>query len=140
MRIGNIIGVLPLIEISWDRISHPSEAFRVGDQIQVKVKVLNIEEARILLSLRELKSNPWRERVSKYQVGQIVEVVITRLTRFGVFAKLSGEIEGLIHISELSERRVEHPKELVKEGEVLKARIIQIDPEIHRIGLSIRKV
>ena len=73
-------------------------------------------------------------------MGQLVEGIITRLTKFGAFARLEGDVEGLIHISEISETRIEHPKEALKEGEVVALRIIRIDPEQHRIGLSLRKV
>jgi small subunit ribosomal protein S1 len=73
-------------------------------------------------------------------VGQLVEGVITRLTKFGAFARLEGDIEGLIHISEIADHRIEHPKEVLKEGEVKSLRVIRIDPEQHRIGLSLRKV
>ncbi len=76
----------------------------------------------------------------KFSVGQLVEGVITRLTKFGAFARLEGDIEGLIHISEISEHRIEHPKEVLKEGEVKTLRIIRIEPDQHRIGLSLRKV
>ena len=92
------------------------------------------------MSLRALSDDPWRERIEKYSVGQLVEGVITRLTKFGAFARLESDIEGLIHISEISETRIEHPKEVLKEGEVVALRIIRIDPEQHRIGLSLRKV
>jgi small subunit ribosomal protein S1 len=78
--------------------------------------------------------------VEKYSVGQLVEGVITRLTKFGAFARLEGDIEGLIHISEIADHRIEHPKEVLKEGEVKSLRVIRIDPDQHRIGLSLRKV
>jgi len=90
--------------------------------------------------VRALQEDPWRARVEKYSVGQLVEGVITRLTKFGAFARLEGDIEGLIHISEISDHRIEHPKEVLKEGEVKSLRVIRIDPEQHRIGLSLRKV
>src|SRR5262249_10253235 len=98
------------------------------------------ENKRIGLSVRALQEDPWRARVEKYSVGQLVEGVITRLTKFGAFARLEGDIEGLIHISEISDHRIEHPKEVLKEGEVKSLRVIRIDPEQHRIGLSLRKV
>jgi small subunit ribosomal protein S1 len=87
-----------------------------------------------------LLDDPWKSRLEKYSVGQLVEGVITRLTKFGAFARLEGDIEGLIHISEISENRIEHPKEVLKEGDVKSLRVIRIDPDQHRIGLSLRKV
>jgi small subunit ribosomal protein S1 len=90
--------------------------------------------------LRALSEDPWRSQIEKFSVGQLVEGVVTRLTKFGAFARLEGDVEGLIHISEISETRIEHPKEALKEGETVALRIIRIDPEQHRIGLSLRKV
>ena len=109
---------------------------------EVKVKVINVDKdkKRIGLSVRALQEDPWKARVEKYSVGQLVEGVITRLTKFGAFARLEGDIEGLIHISEIAEHRIEHPKEVLKEGEVKSLRVIRIDADQHRIGLSLRKV
>jgi small subunit ribosomal protein S1 len=133
-------GLVHLSELSWDRIQHPKEVLEVGQEVKVKVINIDREKKRIGLSLRALSDDPWRERIEKYSVGQLVEGVITRLTKFGAFARLEGDIEGLIHISEISETRIEHPKEVLKEGEIVALRIIRIDPEQHRIGLSLRKV
>jgi len=109
----------------------------------VQVKVINIdrEKRRIGLSIRALQNDPWQKKVEKFRVGQLAEGVITRLTKFGAFARLEGDLEGLIHISEISENRIEHPKEAgLHEGDVVTLRIIRIDPEQRRIGLSLRKV
>ena len=133
-------GLVHLSELSWDRIQHPREILEVGQEVKVKVINIDREKKRIGLSMRALQDDPWKDRVEKFSVGQLVEGVITRLTKFGAFARLEGDIEGLIHISELSENRVEHPKEVLKEGEVKTLRVIRIDPEQHRIGLSLRKV
>jgi small subunit ribosomal protein S1 len=112
----------------------------VGQEVKVKVINIDREKKRIGLSMRALQEDPWKNRVEKFSVGQLVEGSITRLTKFGAFARLEGDVEGLIHISELSENRVEHPKEVLKEGEVKTLRVIRIDGEQHRIGLSLRKV
>jgi small subunit ribosomal protein S1 len=112
----------------------------VGQEVKVKVINIDREKRRIGLSMRALQEDPWTSRVQKFSVGQLVEGVITRLTKFGAFARLEGDIEGLIHISEISEHRIEHPKEALKEGEVKTLRTIRIDPDQHRIGLSLRKV
>ena len=133
-------GLVHLSELSWDRIQHPKEVLEVGQEVKVKVINIDREKKRIGLSLRALSDDPWRARIEKYSVGQLVEGVITRLTKFGAFARLESDLEGLIHISEISETRIEHPKEVLKEGEVVALRIIRIDPEQHRIGLSLRKV
>ncbi|HMZ08485.1 MAG TPA: S1 RNA-binding domain-containing protein [Anaerolineales bacterium] len=140
VNINGADGLVHLSEISWDHVAHPKEALEVGQEVKVKVINIDREKRRIGLSIRALLEDPWRHRMSKFSVGQLVEGVITRLTKFGAFARLEGDIEGLIHISELSENRVEHPKEVLKEGDVKTLRIIRIDPDQHRIGLSLRKV
>ena len=140
VNINGADGLVHLSELSWDRVQHPKEVLEVGQEVQVKVIKIEREKKRIGLSIRALQDDPWKSRVEKFSVGQLVEGVITRLAKFGAFARLEGDIEGLIHISELSENRVEHPKEVLKEGDVKTLRIIRIDPEQHRIGLSLRKV
>jgi len=140
ININGADGLVHLSEISWDHIEHPREALEVGQEIDVKVINIDTEKKRIGLSIRSLLDDPWKERLEKYSVGELVEGVITRLTKFGAFARLEGDLEGLIHISEISENRIEHPKEVLKEGDVKSLRVIRIDPEQHRIGLSLRKV
>jgi small subunit ribosomal protein S1 len=140
VNINGADGLVHLTEISWERIKHPSEVLKVGQEVQVKVINIDRERKRIGLSIRQLLPDPWPEKVAHLKEGQLVEGKVVRLTKFGAFARLGEDLEGLIHISELSEKRVEHPKEVVKEGEVVTLRIIKIDIPRRRIGLSIRKV
>jgi len=140
ININGADGLVHLSELSWDHIEHPKEVLEVGQEVKVKVIKIERDKKRIGLSVRALQEDPWRSRVQKYSVGQLVEGVITRLTKFGAFARLEGDIEGLIHISEIAEHRIEHPKEVLKEGEVKSLRVIRIDADQHRIGLSLRKV
>jgi small subunit ribosomal protein S1 len=140
ININGADGLVHLSELSWDHIEHPREVLEVGQEIKVKVINVDREKKRIGLSVRALQDDPWKSRVEKYSVGQLVEGKITRLTKFGAFARLDGDIEGLVHISELAEHRIEHPKEVLKEGDVKSLRVIRIDAEQHRIGLSLRKV
>jgi small subunit ribosomal protein S1 len=133
-------GLVHLSEISWDRIQHPSEVLKVGQEVKVKVISVDQDRKRIGLSIRQLQRDPWLERVDKLKDGMLVEGTITHLTKFGAFARLDDELEGLIHVSELSEQRIGHPKEVVKEGDVVTLRVIKVDPERRRIGLSLRKV
>jgi len=140
VNINGADGLVHLSELSWERLTHPKEILEVGQEVKVKVINVDREKKRIGLSMRALQDDPWKSRVDKYSVGQLVEGTITRLTKFGAFARLEGDIEGLIHISELSENRVEHPKEVLKEGETKTLRVIRIDGEQHRVGLSLRKV
>lgn len=142
--IGGADGLIHISEVSWKRVDHPKDVLKVGQD--VKVKVLNIDEDRnrISLSLRELEDNPWDEIMAGFVEGQLVEGTITKLTKFGAFAAIKGledfEIEGLIHISELAERRIEHPKEIVEEEQTVTLRLIKIDREKRRIGLSLKRV
>ncbi|MGI6249929.1 MAG: 30S ribosomal protein S1 [Anaerolineaceae bacterium] len=142
VSIGGADGLVHLSEISWDHITHPSQALKVGDEVKVKVITIDKDRRRIGLSIRQLQGNPWYKHIADLKIGQLVEGEITRLTNFGAFAKLDlpGDLEGLIHISELSEKRVDHPKEILKAGEKVTLRIIKIDEESHRIGLSMRRV
>jgi len=140
VNIGGADGLVHLSEISWEHVQHPSEVLEVGQEVRVKVISIDRERKRIGLSIRALQDDPWRKKVEKFKVGQLVEGVITRLTKFGAFARLEGDLEGLIHISEISDSRIEHPKEKLHEGDVVTLRIIRIDPEQRRIGLSLRKV
>ncbi len=141
VNVNGADGLVHLSEISWDRVQHPSEVLEVGQEVNVKVINIDREKKRIGLSMRALQSDPWQSKVDKFKVGQLVEGVITRLTKFGAFARLEGDLEGLIHISEISENRIEHPKEAgLHEGDVVTLRVIRIDPDQRRIGLSLRKV
>jgi small subunit ribosomal protein S1 len=141
VNVNGADGLVHLSEISWDRVQHPSEVLEVGQEVKVKVINIDREKKRIGLSMRALQSDPWQSKVDKFKVGQLVEGVITRLTKFGAFARLEGDLEGLIHISEISENRIEHPKEAgLHEGDVVTLRVIRIDPDQRRIGLSLRKV
>jgi small subunit ribosomal protein S1 len=129
-----------LSEISWERIDNPNEVLKVGQEVKVKVIAVDQERKRIGLSIRQLLPDPWVVKVSTLKDGQLVEGTITHLTKFGAFAKLDEDLEGLIHISELSDQRINHPKEVVKEGDVVTLRVIKLDAERRRIGLSLRKV
>ena len=140
VNINGADGLVHLSELSWERVQHSSEVLEVGQEVTVKIISIDREKKRIGLSLRALTEDPWSKRIEQFEVGQLVEGEITRLTKFGAFARLESDVEGLIHISEISETRIEHPKERLKEGETLTLRIIRIDSDQRRIGLSLRKV
>lgn len=140
VNIDGADGLVHLSEVTWDRIQHPNEVLKVGQEVKVKVISVDRERKRIGLSIRQTLEDPWTQKVSHLKEGMLVEGTITHLTKFGAFAKLGEDLEGLIHISELSEQRIAHPKEVIKEGDVRTLRIIKIDPERRRIGLSLRKV
>ncbi len=138
--LGGADGLIHLSELSWGRVNHPSEVLEVGQEVEVEVINVDQERKRIGLSLRRLQPEPWSVVHEKYAVGQLVEGTITKLTDFGAFARIDNEIEGLIHISELSDERIGHPREVVKEGETYTLRIIRIEPQRRRIGLSLKRV
>jgi small subunit ribosomal protein S1 len=140
VNIDGADGLVHLSEITWDRIQHPNEVLKVGQEVKVRVISMDRDRKRIGLSIRQLLPDPWMQKVEGLKEGQLVEGTVTHLTKFGAFARIGEELEGLIHVSELSEHRVNHPKEVVKEGDVVTMRIIKIDPERRRIGLSLRKV
>ncbi len=140
VNIDGADGLVHLSEISWERIEHPREVLSVGQEVQVKVIGVDQERKRIGLSIRQLQEDPWVKNVENLKEGQLIEGTITHLTKFGAFARLDEDLEGLIHISEISEQRVAHPKEVLHEGDVVTLRVIKIEPERHRIGLSLRKV
>jgi small subunit ribosomal protein S1 len=142
--IGGADGLVHTSELSWKRVNHPSDILEVGQEVQVKVLDLDLERKRISLSLRELEADPWDEIAARFKEGMLVEGMITKLTKFGAFARLAEtddyEVEGLIHISELANHRIEHPREVVSEGETLTLRVINVEPDRRRIGLSLSKV
>jgi small subunit ribosomal protein S1 len=136
--IGGADGLVHLSEISWSRVKHPGEVLKVGDKTQVYILSIDNERKRIALSIKRTQSEPWTRAGERYQLGQIVEGTITQLATFGAFARIEDGIEGLIHISEMGDERIQHPKEIVAEGQTVQARIIRIDPARKRMGLSLR--
>ena len=136
--IGGADGLVHVSELSWSRVQHPSQVLTPGDRTQVMVLGVDQARRRIALSIKRTMSAPWTTIAERYQVGQWIACEITRLTAFGAFARLEEGIEGLIHISELSDARVAHPGDVVREGASVNARIVRIEPTRKRIGLSLR--
>jgi len=141
VNIDGADGLVHMSEISWERIQSPREVLNVGQDVEVEVISIDRERKRIGLSIRRRQDNPWLKKIDHIQEGQLIQGTITHLTKFGAFAKLGDDdLEGLIHVSEISTNRIEHPKEIITEGETLTLRVIKIDKERQRIGLSVRKV
>lgn len=136
--LGGADGLIHISELSWQPVKSPDEVVKAGQEIDVYVLKVDRENLKIALSLRRLQPEPWDEIQKKYQVGQIVKGTITKLANFGAFARLEGGIEGLVHISELSNQQIKHPKEVVQEGTELELKIIRIEPERRRLGLSVK--
>ena len=137
--LGGADGLIHLSELSWNRVSHPSDVVKVGQKVTVQILSIDSDRRRIGLSLRRLQPQPWDLVDDAYEIGQIVTGRITKLVNFGAFARLDSGVEGLIHISELANRRVNHPKEIVAEGEEHELRIIRIDTDRQRMGLSLKQ-
>jgi small subunit ribosomal protein S1 len=137
--IGGADGLVHLSELSWSRVKHPSEVLKPGDQVQVYVLSVDNDRKRIALSLKRTQHEPWTTVSERYHLGQIVEGTITQLASFGAFARIEDGIEGLIHVSEMGDGRVQHPREVVQEGDKVQVRIIRIDPARKRMGLSMRQ-
>ncbi len=140
--IGGADGLVHLSELSWKRVAHPNEVLKVGQEVEVVVLNVERERKRIGLSMKRREDDPWTLVQKKYQVGQLVAGTITKLTKFGAFARIEGEddIEGLIHISELADGHIDHPKEAVAEGQTVTLRVVKIDGEKRRMGLSLKRV
>lgn len=140
--LGGADGLIHLTELSWKHVNHPRELLKVGDEVQVKVISVDRDRKRIGLSMKSLEEDPWQEVMKSYSENQLVQAKITKLTRFGAFASLMDnmDVEGLIHVSELAEYRVEHPRDVVAVGDVLTLRVIKIDVERRRLGLSLKRV
>jgi small subunit ribosomal protein S1 len=137
--IGGADGLVHLSELSWSRVRHPSEVLRVGQEVDVYVLGINAQEKKIALSIKRTQAEPWSRVATAYEVGQLVRGTVTQLANFGAFARIEDGIEGLVHVSELVDDRVTHPKQVVSEGDDLLLRIIRIDPQRRRMGLSLRR-
>ncbi len=138
--LGGADGLIHISELAWHRVKHPRELLNVGDEIDVYVLRLDQEGRRIGLSLKRLQPNPWSQVDDLYHVGQIVEGVVSRVTQFGAFVSLEPGIEALLHASQIADPTPENPAEILREGDVISARIISIESHRQRLGLSIRDV
>lgn len=137
--LGGADGLVHISELSWTPVGHPSEVVQVGEELEVVVLGIDREKRKISLSLKRIRAQPWDTVGDRYHVGQIVEARVKKLATFGAFVEVEPGVEGLIHISELSDQRVPHPRNVVREGEVLPAKILRIEPDRRRLGLSLRQ-
>ncbi len=140
--IGGAEGLVHLTELSWKHITHPKEFLKVGQEVKAEVISIDPENKRIGLSMKRQEADPWDTVAINYQIGQLVQGIVTKMTKFGAFVRLVDvpEIEGLVHISELSDQRVNHPREVLQEGETVTLRVVKMDIEDRRLGLSLKKV
>lgn len=136
--LGGLEGLIHISELSWGRVGHPATMLERGQQVLAFVIGVDPDEGRIALSLKRLKPDPWQTVHKRYEVGQIVEGTITNVVDFGAFACIEEGLEGLIHVSELAEGHFLHPRNVVTEGQEVRARILTINGQARRLGLSLR--
>ncbi|HYJ67156.1 MAG TPA: 30S ribosomal protein S1 [Nocardioidaceae bacterium] len=137
--LGGVDGLVHVSELSWKHIDHPSEVVQVGDEVTVEVLDVDMERERVSLSLKATQEDPWQHFARTHQIGQIVPGKVTKLVPFGAFVRVEEGIEGLVHISELAERHVEIPEQVVQVGDDVMVKIIDIDLERRRISLSLKQ-
>lgn len=138
--LGGLEGLVHISELSWRRIEDPGEVVRLGQDVSAYVLSVEKDKRRVALSLKRLQPDPWSGIEQRYQVGQVVEGRVTNVVDFGVFTSISDGVEGLVHISEMDIGPAEDPRDLIQEGESVRVRILHIDREARRLGLSMRGV
>ncbi|MBP3897720.1 MAG: bifunctional 4-hydroxy-3-methylbut-2-enyl diphosphate reductase/30S ribosomal protein S1 [Mogibacterium sp.] len=136
--IGGVDGLLHISEISWGKLKHPEEVLKIGDIINVKILSLNEEKGKISLGLKQTQPEPWTLVGDKYQVGDVLDGKVVQTKEYGAFVELEAGLDGLVHISEIANKRVENVSDELKVGETVKVKIMEIDPEKRRISLSIK--
>ena len=136
--LGGIDGLIHISELSWERVNDPSEVVSIGDNVEVYVLSVDKENDKISLSLKGVKSNPWNSVEEKYSMGDVIEGVVSKVLNFGAFVQLEPGIEGLIHISEISQEHISKPSDVLKMGDKVKVKILDINKEQKKISLSIK--
>ncbi len=137
--LGGVEGLAHISEISWDRIRHPEDVLRAGQRVEVYVLGVNPEEGRVALSFKRLRPDPWTEVESYYSIGQIIDGTVTNVVSFGAFVRVAEGLEGLVHVSELAEGDFMHPRNVVREGDRVRVRVLNVDGPNRRLGLSLRQ-
>jgi 4-hydroxy-3-methylbut-2-enyl diphosphate reductase len=138
--IGGVDGLIHISELSWLKIKHPSEVLKVGDKVEVNVLEFDREKKKVSLGYKKMEDNPWYHAEQKYKVGDIVKVKVVRLVPFGAFVELEEGIDGLVHISQISNVRIGKPGDVLEIGQVVEAKILEANFETKKIGLSIKEV
>ncbi|MGH2521276.1 MAG: 30S ribosomal protein S1 [Anaerolineales bacterium] len=137
--LGGIEGLIHVSEVSWSRVAHPRDVLNYNDQVQVSVLSVDREQGRVALSLKRLRPDPWATVEQRYTVGQVVEGTVTNVVNFGAFVCVEDGLEGLVHVSELADGQFLHPRNVVREGEKVRACVVSIDGAGRRLGLSLRR-
>ena len=136
--LGGIDGLVHISELSWNHVNHPSEVVKVGDEVEVEVLDVDLQRERISLGLKQTTEDPWIKLVESYPVGSIVDGKVTKTVPFGAFVELGQSIEGLVHISEMAMRHIDTPAQVVKPGDMVKVKVMEINPDRRRISLSMK--
>ncbi|HET6770881.1 MAG TPA: 30S ribosomal protein S1 [Actinomycetota bacterium] len=138
--LGGVDGLVHVSELSWRHVEHPSEVVTVGQEVEVEVLDVDLERERVSLSLRATQEDPWKEFERRYKAGEVIEGEVTKLVPFGAFVRVADGIEGLVHISELSESHVESAEEIAQVGDRVRVRVVDVDVSRRRVSLSMRRV
>src|SRR2546429_4597704 len=133
-------GLIHISELSWSHVNHPSEVLEIGQTVKVKVLDIDRERQRISLGLKQTQSDPWQQVLEQHKEGDVVEGKVTKVVTFGAFVEVLPGVEGLVHISELAQHHVENPREIVSQGDLVSAKIIEVDAERRRLSLSLKRV
>ncbi len=136
--LGGIDGLVHISELSWNHVNHPSEVVKVGQEVEVEVLDVDLQRERISLGLKQTTPDPWVKLVESYPVGAVVDGKVTKVVPFGAFVALGENTEGLVHISEMAPRHIETPAQVVKVGDEVKVKVMEINPERRRISLSMK--
>jgi small subunit ribosomal protein S1 len=138
--LGGLEGLVHVSELSWGRVDHPKDVLHTGQPVEVYVLNIDRRRGRVGLSIKRLQPDPWQSVEERYQIGQVIEGLVTHVVEFGAFVRVEDGLEGLIHVSELAEGNFIHPRNVVGEGETVVTRILNIDSERRRMGLSLRRM
>src|SRR5947209_501144 len=138
--LDGIDGLIHISELSWSHVNHPSEVLSIGDTVRVKVLDIDRDRQRISLGLKQTQEDPWERVVNTYNVGDVLEGKVTKVVTFGAFVEIMEGVEGLVHISELAQQHVENPREIIRPGDTVRVKILEIDSERRRLSLSIKRV
>ncbi|MEG0844743.1 MAG: S1 RNA-binding domain-containing protein, partial [Raoultibacter sp.] len=136
--LGGIDGLVHISELSWSHVNHPSEVVKVGDEVEVEVLDVDLQRERISLGLKQTTEDPWIKLVENYPIGTIVDGKVTKIVPFGAFIELGDNVEGLVHISEMSLKHIDSPAQVVHVGDEVKVKVMEINPERRRISLSMK--
>ncbi|HEY7755269.1 MAG TPA: 30S ribosomal protein S1 [Actinomycetota bacterium] len=138
--LGGVDGLVHVSELSWKHVDHPSEVVQVGQEVEVEVLDVDLERERVSLSLKATQEDPWKEFERKYSAGEIIDGQVTKLVPFGAFVRVAQGIEGLVHISEISDQHIESPESVLSVGDQVRVKVIEVDVPRRRISLSMRQV